>query len=195
MLLLLNLDLSWEVDPWRRTQGLINSRSLLSPLGSVTWSLVLRRQKYPLSRLLPPPHPGGNTYTTVFPFGSAFCFGQSVSSGAKRTFSHGGSVLFLSKTLATHHIWLFSTWNVVSANVLCRFSHILGISQARILEWIAISSSRGPSRPRDQTHISYVCLWHWHVGSLPLAPPGKLKKKGFPDRESNPSLSGESTES
>ena len=31
-----------------------------------------------------------------------------------------------------------------------------GISQARILEWVAISSSRGSSQPRDWTHISCV---------------------------------------
>ena len=31
-----------------------------------------------------------------------------------------------------------------------------GIFQARILEWVAISSFRGSSRPRDQTHISRV---------------------------------------
>ena len=33
-------------------------------------------------------------------------------------------------------------------------SSVLGISQARILEWFAISFSRGPSRPRDQTCIT-----------------------------------------
>ena len=31
-----------------------------------------------------------------------------------------------------------------------------GISQARIREWVAISSSRGSSRPRDRTHISWI---------------------------------------
>ena len=31
-----------------------------------------------------------------------------------------------------------------------------GVLQARILEWVAISSSRGSSQPRDQTHVSYV---------------------------------------
>ena len=31
-----------------------------------------------------------------------------------------------------------------------------GILQARILEWVAISSSRGSFRPMDQTHISYT---------------------------------------
>ena len=36
------------------------------------------------------------------------------------------------------------------------------ITQARILEWVAISSSRGSSWPRDQTHISYVsCISRW----------------------------------
>ena len=35
-------------------------------------------------------------------------------------------------------------------------SSVQGILQARILEWVAISSSRGSSQPRDQTYISYV---------------------------------------
>ena len=36
------------------------------------------------------------------------------------------------------------------------------IFQARILEWVAISSSRGPSQPRDQTHVSRIsCIGRW----------------------------------
>ena len=35
-------------------------------------------------------------------------------------------------------------------------SSVHGILQARILEWAAISSSRGSSRPRDRTRVSYV---------------------------------------
>ena len=35
-------------------------------------------------------------------------------------------------------------------------SSVHGILQARIMKWVAISSSRGSSRPRDQTCISYV---------------------------------------
>ena len=31
-----------------------------------------------------------------------------------------------------------------------------GISQARILEWVAISFSRGSSRPRDRTQVSCI---------------------------------------
>ena len=35
-------------------------------------------------------------------------------------------------------------------------SSVHGILQARILEWIAISFSRGFSQPRDQTQVSYI---------------------------------------
>ena len=33
-------------------------------------------------------------------------------------------------------------------------SSVYGIFQARMLEWVAISFSRGFSQPRDQTHVS-----------------------------------------
>ena len=32
-------------------------------------------------------------------------------------------------------------------------SSVHEISQARTLEWVAISSTRGSSQPRDQTHV------------------------------------------
>ena len=35
-------------------------------------------------------------------------------------------------------------------------SSVHGISQASILEWVAISSSRGSSWPKDQTLVSYI---------------------------------------
>ena len=50
-------------------------------------------------------------------------------------------------------------------------SSVIGISQARILEWVAISSLRGSSWPRDRTPC-LLCLLHWQAGSLPLAPFG-----------------------
>ena len=37
-------------------------------------------------------------------------------------------------------------------------SSVHGIFQARILEWIAMPSSRGSSQPRDKTCFSYVCI-------------------------------------
>ena len=33
---------------------------------------------------------------------------------------------------------------------------VCGLFQARILEWVAISSSRGSSPPRDQIHVSCI---------------------------------------
>ena len=72
-------------------------------------------------------------------------------------------------------------WVCVRARVLSRFSHVQlfstllglgcsvhGILQARILEWVAISSSRGSYRSRDRTHVSYIScigrqvLYHSH---------------------------------
>ena len=46
-----------------------------------------------------------------------------------------------------------------------------GISQARILEWVAISFSGGSSRPRDQTHV--FCL---AGGFFMTELPGKAKR-------------------
>ena len=43
-------------------------------------------------------------------------------------------------------------------------SSVHGISQARILEWVAISFSRGSSQSRDQTQVSCSgrqILYHW----------------------------------
>ena len=51
-------------------------------------------------------------------------------------------------------------------------SSVHGISQARILEWVAISFPRESSRPRDRTCISCVGRWVLqrlsHQGSLKL---------------------------
>ena len=35
-------------------------------------------------------------------------------------------------------------------------SSVHGILQARVLEWVAISFSRGSSWPRDQTQVSHI---------------------------------------
>ena len=48
-------------------------------------------------------------------------------------------------------------------------SSVHGVLQARILEWVAISYSRGSSLPRDWTHVS--CTGRWIL--LPLSHLGK----------------------
>ena len=45
-------------------------------------------------------------------------------------------------------------WNPVDHSPPGSSAH--GILQARILEWVAISSSRGSSQPRDQTQVYWV---------------------------------------
>ena len=45
-------------------------------------------------------------------------------------------------------------------------SSVCGIFQTRILEWVAISSSRGSSQSRDQTHLSCIS----YVGRRILLP-------------------------
>ena len=47
-------------------------------------------------------------------------------------------------------------------------SSVHGVPQARVLEWVAISSSRRSSPPRDQTLLS-CCLLDWQADSLSLS--------------------------
>ena len=51
-------------------------------------------------------------------------------------------------------------------------SSVQGILQARILEWVAMPSSRGASSD-PRTHPGLLGLQHWQAGSSPLAPPGQ----------------------
>ena len=59
------------------------------------------------------------------------------------------------------HVSLFATlWTVGSA--------VQGILQIRILEWVAMPSSRRSSQPGDQTHVS-LCLLPWYLTSYAWA--------------------------
>ena len=53
-------------------------------------------------------------------------------------------------------------------------SSVHGIFQARILEWVAISFSRGSSRPRDHTWVSRIA-----ADALPSKPSGKPSNRLF----------------
>ena len=54
-------------------------------------------------------------------------------------------------------------------------SSVHGISQARILEWVAISFSRQSSWPRDWTHVSWIT-----DGFFTTEPPGKSRPTAAP---------------
>ena len=85
------------------------------------------------------------------------------------------TVLWIPQTGSRVHIlddhnllWVLS-W--LSCLILCNpmdyslpGSSVHEILQARILEWVAISFSRGSSQPRDRNHISCIgrrVLYHW----------------------------------
>ena len=54
-------------------------------------------------------------------------------------------------------------------------SSIHGILQARILEWVAISFSRGSSQPRDQTQVSGIGGGRFNLWATREAPLPKIK--------------------
>ena len=91
--------------------------------------------------------------------------------------------------LSDFHFHFPSLWQTPSCAVLSRSvtsdsatpehcsppgSSVHGILQARILEWVAMPSSRGSYQPRDQTQVSHI----W-AESLMSEPPGKPKNTGM----------------
>ena len=59
-------------------------------------------------------------------------------------------------------------------------SSVHGVFQARMLEWVAISSSRGSSRTRDRTWVSCTGQWihyHWTTREAQSCVWGSLKDK------------------
>ena len=72
------------------------------------------------------------------------------------------------------HVWLF----VTSLDCSPPGSSVYGILQARILGWVAISSSRGSS-PTQGSNPHLLCLLHWQVSFLPLVLPGKPKPSAY----------------
>ena len=88
------------------------------------------------------------------------------------------SVLLVSVTM-TNSAWQWENMGVCSVAQSCLTlcdpmdcsppgSSVYGIFQARILEWIAISSSRGIFLTQG-LNWCLLCLLHWQVDSLPLS--------------------------
>ena len=63
------------------------------------------------------------------------------------------------------HVWLCDPMDCSPPSSSAR-----GILQARILEWVAISFSKGSSQSKDPDCLSH--LLHWQADCLPLASPG-----------------------
>ena len=65
------------------------------------------------------------------------------------------------------HVWLFATpWTVV-----CQTPLSVGILRARILQWVAMPSSR--IFLTQELNLCLLGLLHWQAGTLPWISPGK----------------------
>ena len=62
-------------------------------------------------------------------------------------------------------VWLF----VIPWTIACQAPLSIGFFQARILEWLAMPSSR--IYLAQGLNLCLLCLLHWRAGSLPLVPP------------------------
>ena len=82
--------------------------------------------------------------------------------------SNHGPLLMLSttppdKSIRIHHYFMLNAYKSLQVCLTlwdpmeCSppGTSVLGILQARILEWVAISFSRGSFQAQDQTHVSY----------------------------------------
>ena len=88
---------------------------------------------------------------------------DTVFSGLRMTTVVSIVSTFMDQVLIVSHLFLCA---VLSSSVLfdsvtpwsiaCQAPLSMGILQARILEWVAMSSSRGSSWPRDQTQVSRI---------------------------------------
>ena len=72
-------------------------------------------------------------------------------------------------------------WNPMDCSLTGSSVH--GILQARILEWVAMPSSRGSSQPRDKTRVSYISYIAGRVFTLshqgsPLSISGRQQVQG-----------------
>ena len=88
---------------------------------------------------------------------------RSVCSGLRLTSCpHRCSIVVFYSVCMLSHAQLFAhPWTVACQTPLC-----MGILQARILEWVAISYSRGSFRPRDQTCVSCIVGRYFTIGPL-----------------------------
>ena len=104
-----------------------------------------------------------------------FCFGMLLNK--VRTFAQQSCIILIVILLVFSSSWVHSRFRLQIISLIVVHIQLLscvqlsppgffvhGISQARILEWVAIYFSRGSSQPMDQICISCICrqiLYHW----------------------------------
>jgi len=135
-------------------------------------SLGFSRQEHWSGLPFPPPEEKLGVLNYNWVFHGMFCermgsFIPSNTYGASSLLGMGDMIVSSSQDVGISWWW----WCSCSVVSLCDpmdcsppGSSVHGILQARILEWVAISSSGGSSPPRDWTCISCNCRWilyHW----------------------------------
>ena len=89
------------------------------------------------------------------------------------------------------HVWLFVTPWIAARQVPLS----MGILQARILEWVAMPSSRGSSQPRDQTQVSCIAgefFTNWATReALTVLPANTILQPTGVQEALNPGLPGQ----
>ena len=108
--------------------------------------------------------------STVIQLNRKECWGQSMSGYGSSSANNMQPWLVVSLPEFLHlllriyvRVQSLSLWDPMD----CGLSFVHKIFQAKILEWVVISSSKGPSQPRDGTHILCVScirrriLYHW----------------------------------
>ena len=87
-------------------------------------------------------------YWSELPFPSS---GNLSDPGIEPDLSHCRQIL---------HVYMYESESVsVVSDPLWPHGMVLGILQARILEWVAFPFCRGSSQPRDQTQVSCISDW------------------------------------
>ena len=83
---------------------------------------------------------------------SEFAFWFTLTDSIKLWNEHGWVQSLSTLLCVLSHVWFFGT----PMDCCPPGSSVLGISQARKLEWVVISYFRGSSQPRNWTHISCI---------------------------------------
>ena len=114
-------------------------------IGKILW----RRKWHPTQVFLPAKFHGQRSLTGYSPWGHK----ESDTTEWLSLFTFKGLLVRTPCMCAVlSHVQLLVTLWTISLSG----SSVHGIFQARIPEWVAISSCRGSSRPRNQTHVSCV---------------------------------------
>ena len=117
-----------------------------------------------------------NNWVTEHACTHAWFGGSGVKEGGTWDFTYMKMMLWLPYHWMECVISRFShVWLCCSMDCSLPGSSVRGIFQAGILEWVAISSTRGIF-PTQGLIPCLLFLLHWEAGSLPLAPPGKPLK-------------------